>query len=104
MKTKYFLSTALLLFNLAVYAQTKPKEFILGTYPSTSTKQYSATGFQSSASSSNYGSNRTYTLVYGKQNASTPAYNRIVKTFTIEGYTYSLTKAFPGSISPLSKY
>ncbi|MFS0488784.1 hypothetical protein [Leadbetterella byssophila] len=71
MRTKCFLSTALLLLNIAVYAQTKPKEFILGTYPSTSTKQYSTTGFQPSAGSTSYGSNKTYTLVYGKQNANT---------------------------------
>jgi hypothetical protein len=97
MKKKYFFSTALLLLNIAVYAQTKPKEFILGTYPSTSTIQYSAKGFQSSSSSSNYGSNNTYTMVYGKIDENTPGYNRIVKTFTVEGYTYSLTKAFPGT-------
>lgn len=35
-------------------------------------------------------------MVYGKRNANTAGYNRIFKTFTIEGFTYSLTKAVPG--------
>ncbi len=67
-----------MLVTISVYAQTKPKEFILGTYPSTTTKQYSTIGFQPSAGSTSYGSNKTYTTVYGKQNANTAEYNRIV--------------------------
>lgn len=36
-------------------------------------------------------------MVYGKRNANTAVYNRVFKTFTIEGFTYSLTKAVPGN-------
>lgn len=96
MRTKYY-HFFLLLISFCSMAQTKPQNFVLGSYPAQSTTQYTVPGFLSSNSGHNYGSGGNYTLNYGKKDASENGLNRIVKTFNVEGYTYTLTKAVPGA-------
>src|SRR5690606_13836670 len=45
---------------------------------------------------SQFRSNFTYYLYFGKKDATTPGWNRVVKLFDIEGESYSVTKAVPG--------
>jgi len=78
-------------------AQTKPADFVLGTLPAASSTSYDINGYGPN-SGSNYFTNRTYSLNYGKTSDTASGFNRIVKIFNVEGETYSLTKAVPGAL------
>ncbi len=105
MKTKYY-HYLLLLISFCSMAQTKPQNFVLGSYPAQSTTSYNAIGYLginsggnpgSMADTNNYRQPYSYLLNYGTINGSNPGLNRTVKTFNVEGYTYTLTKAVPGA-------
>lgn len=73
----------------------KPINFVLGEYPAQpqSPEYFTRSGY---LPTSQFRSNFTYYLYFGKKDATTPGWNRVVKLFDIEGESYSVTKAVPG--------
>ncbi|MCH5717523.1 hypothetical protein [Niabella hibiscisoli] len=71
----------------------KPANFILGSYPATTPgTSYAIAGF-----GNDYATGTTFTLNYGRINATTVGLNRVVKLFNVEGESYTFTKAVPGA-------
>jgi len=73
----------------------KPINFVLGEYPAQpqSPEYFTRSGY---LPTSQFRSNFTYYLYFGKKDATTLGWNRVVKLFDIEGESYSVTKAVPG--------
>ncbi len=83
----------LFLVPLIAYNQKKPNSFILGSYPAaTPGTSYNIAGF-----GNDYPTGSTFSLNYGKIDATTTGLNRIVKLFNVEGESYTFTKAIPGA-------
>lgn len=94
MNTSYkrLLSLFLLVSPFFAAAQKRPINFLLGQLPAeTPPVSYSIGGWGSPYTGTNY------TLFYGRQNAGTAGFNRIIKLFEVDGETYSVTKAVPGA-------
>ncbi len=81
------------LFSLQLTAQTKPQAFVLGSYEAATTTIPAVNGYGGV-----YPTGSVYNLNYGMASASQAGFNRIIKTFNVEGQTYTLTKAVPGSM------
>lgn len=78
---------------LIIYSQKKPNGFILGSYPAaTSGTSYNIAGF-----GNDYPTGTIFSLNYSKLNGTTTGLNRVVKLFTVEGESYTFTKAVPGA-------
>lgn len=83
----------LFLVPLIAYNQKKPNNFILGSYPAaTPGTSYNIAGF-----GNDYATGTTYSLNYGRINTTTTGLNRTVKLFSVEGESYTFTKAVAGA-------
>jgi hypothetical protein len=81
------------LVPLIAYNQKKPNTFLLGSYPATTPgTSYNIAGF-----GNDYPTGTIFSLNYGKLDAATTGLNRVVKLFTVEGESYTFTKAVAGA-------
>ncbi|MGE9315076.1 hypothetical protein ACLOAU_25720 [Niabella sp. CJ426] len=87
------ISLCFFMVPLIAYNQKKPNNFILGSYPAaTPGTSYNIAGF-----GNDYATGTTYSLNYGRINATTTGLNRVVKLFNVEGESYTFTKAVAGA-------